>query len=414
MPDSRIPCLVPSQIRLPDPPTAYPSTACTSHIPGYKWAHINVCESLSIYISNLFHTADIKIDNEMATSGRYASIHAKPKGPGDGRPTALQIIKDYNLTSAWSDKTILITGVSSGLGVETAKALATTGATLYLTARNLDKARTALGTELTSSPKIHLLELDLMSLDSVRSCASTFLSSSPKLNVLITNAGIRNTALGQTADGFEKQFGVNHLAHFLLINLLTPTLLSSSSPEFHSRVVALSSSDHRNFPSGPINWADLNFKIEPSKYSPAKGYTQSKLANIYTTSELNRRYSTKGLTASAVHPGGIMTGLQQGENGGAIKEVLTSPKLWTRIFSMGNQLKNAEQGAATTTWAAVATELEGKGGYYLEDCQISTVVKGGEIGIDFGHGVKAFDEEGEKKLWKMSCEMVGIEDKLVE
>jgi len=124
----------------------------------------------------------------------YAAAHRSPKGPGDARPTALQILKDNDVISGLPDLVILITGCSSGLGVETARALAATGATLYLTARNLTKAREALGAELVSNPKIHLLQLDLDSLASVRSCARTFLEQSSQLNILVTNAGILNLA----------------------------------------------------------------------------------------------------------------------------------------------------------------------------------------------------------------------------
>lgn len=147
---------------------------------------------------------------------RYVSAHQSPKGPGDGRPTAQQIIKDEQLDGQWSDKMILITGCSSGIGVQTAKALLGTGATLYLTARDLDKAKSALGSIMENN-KVHLLELDLNSLTSVRKCADAFLAKSDRLNLFIANAGVMATPEGRTRDGFETQLGTNHLAHFLLI-----------------------------------------------------------------------------------------------------------------------------------------------------------------------------------------------------
>lgn len=138
---------------------------------------------------------------------RYAKIHKSPVGPGDSRPTAAQTVKNEELIGKWADKVFFITGVPSGLGVETAKALFPTGAVLYLTARDLENARNALG-ELCESPRVHLLELDLDSLDSVRACAEKFLSKSQALNVFIAHAGaIVNSRRPHTKDGFETQFG---------------------------------------------------------------------------------------------------------------------------------------------------------------------------------------------------------------
>lgn len=122
-------------------------------------------------------------------SDRYAAAHERPLGPGDQRPTALQVIKDEELEGKLKDKTVLITGCSAGLGVETARAMLATGATLFLTARNIAKARAALG-EIAESPLVHLLEMDQSSLKSVRACAANFLEQSKTLNIMINNAGI--------------------------------------------------------------------------------------------------------------------------------------------------------------------------------------------------------------------------------
>jgi NAD(P)-dependent dehydrogenase (short-subunit alcohol dehydrogenase family) len=178
----------------------------------------------------------------MAT--RYQAAYNSPDGAGDAGPTALQIIEDENLKGKLGGKAIFVTGCSSGIGIETARTLFTTGATLYLTARNLEMARTALP-DLIVSERVHILELDLNSLDGVRACANDFLSKSKKLNVFIANAGIMASSEGHTKDSFETQFGTNHLAHFLLFNLLKPTLLSSSSPKFNSPAIFLSSIGHR-------------------------------------------------------------------------------------------------------------------------------------------------------------------------
>ena len=159
---------------------------------------------------------------------RYAAVHKNIKGPGDARPTALQIIHDENLEGKLTGHVALITGCSSGIGIETARALYATGVTLYLTARDLAKAKSTLP-DIIASDRVHLLKLDLMSLDSVRACATEFLSKSQTLNIFIANAGVMACPEGKTKDGFEIQFGVNHLAHFLLFNLLKPTLLAQQN-----------------------------------------------------------------------------------------------------------------------------------------------------------------------------------------
>jgi NAD(P)-dependent dehydrogenase (short-subunit alcohol dehydrogenase family) len=159
----------------------------------------------------------------------------------------LQIIKDENLDDKLAGKVVLITGCSSGIGIETARALFVTGATLFLTARDITKAKSALP-DLITSDRVHLLKLDLDSLESVRACANDFLSRSKTLNIFIANAGVMACSEGRTKDGFEIQMGTNHLAHFLLFNFLKPTLLACATPEFNSRAIFLSSVAHRYEP----------------------------------------------------------------------------------------------------------------------------------------------------------------------
>ncbi len=328
---------------------------------------------------------------------QYAAAHASPNGPGDSRPTALQIIKDEGLEGKLDGKVVFITGCSSGLGVETAKALFTTGATLYLTARDLSKAKTALGSELTSSSRVHLLELDLNSLDSVRRCAGKFLSESQQLNIFIANAGVMACPEGKTEDGFETQLGTNHLAHFLLFNLLKPALLASATPAFGSRAVILTSVAHR---FSEVMWDNMNMN---GVYDKNLAYGQSKTCNLWTANEIDRRYGSKGLHAWAVHPGGILTGLVQHLSEGEMAGLGADPTL-IKIF------KSPEQGAATTTWAATAKALEGKGGKYLEDCQIGRAwgPEDGQWGV--GYAAWAYDAEKEPRLWAKSLELVGLND----
>ncbi|KUJ15233.1 NAD(P)-binding protein [Mollisia scopiformis] len=331
-------------------------------------------------------------------SSRYAEIHKNPKGPGDARPTALQILKDQNLGSRLQGKTILITGCSSGIGVETAKALHTTGAILYLTARNLNKAKEALA-DIVSSPRVNLLELDLNSLASVRACAKEFLSQSPQLNIFIANAGVMATPEGRTEDGFETQFGTNHLAHFLLFNLLKSALLASSTPEFNSRAILLSSISHR------ISEPDFDNLTLEGKYHSWVAYGASKTANLWTANEIERRYGTKGLHAWAVQPGGVLTNLAQHLPGEEAAEMMKEPILLAMF-------KNPDQGASTSVWAAVASELEGQGGKFLDDCQISGPAREGATTFEHGTSTWAFDEVKEGKLWKKSLELVGLKDNL--
>jgi NAD(P)-dependent dehydrogenase (short-subunit alcohol dehydrogenase family) len=322
----------------------------------------------------------------------YESVHQKLEGPGDGRPTASQIINDNQLQGKWLGKTVLITGCSSGLGVETARAMLETGATLYLTFRDLKKAKSALG-DMVDNDRVHLLELDLGSLVSVRQCADDFLASSTTLNILIANAGIMATPEGRTIDGFETQFGTNHLAHFLLIQYLIPTILSSSSSEFQSRVVILASSGHRH---GGINFSNTNFEGE---YHAWMAYAQSKTANVYTAVELERRYGDKGLHAWAVHPGIVATSLTQHMDKAILQQ-------WGKDPALPRAMKSVEQGAATSVWAATAKTLEGQGGLYLENCQISKPAKSNPQEYEPGYVAHTYDKDQARLLWAKSLELL--------
>jgi len=328
----------------------------------------------------------------------YAAAHAAPNGVGDSRPTAVQIVQDEGLEGSMADKVMFITGCSAGIGVETARALARTGARVFCIARDIKKGEKALSGILEPG-RVELLHLDLNSLDSVRICAQEFLSKSKTLNVLICNAGIMgNPTLERTADGFEAQFGTNYLAHFLLFNLLRPALLASTSRAFNSRVVMLSSIGHR---ASGIHFGNLN--LENGVYSPDVGYGQSKTATIYMANEIERRYGPKGLHGLSLHPGGIWSGLQihMGE------EMIAQYK---QVEAVNKYMKSPAQGAATTVVAAISKDLEGKGGIYLEDCQQSMPVNKGYSVLDGGYEKHAFDAESEGKLWVESLKLVGSED----
>ena len=335
---------------------------------------------------------------------RYAELHKLENdvGPGDHRLTAEQAVRDQDLVGKWSDKVVLITGCSSGIGIETARAMRLTGATIYMTARNIEKGTSVLR-DILEPGKAELLQLDLNSLASVRACAAAFQAKSSTLNILINNAGVMALPDRQvTEDGFEVQFGVNHLAHFLLFQLLKPQLLAGSTPEFHSRVINLSSVGHRG---GPTVLDDLSLE---RGYHPWVAYGHAKTAVIWSANEIERRYgnetakaSGKAIHAFSVMPGGIKSGLQAYVPG--------FEAMWEEP-AMKKATKSPQQGAATTVWAAVEKEFEGFGGKYLEDCQIAGPAEEGAGMVDPGYAPWAYDEESAKKLWIESCRLVGVED----
>lgn len=331
---------------------------------------------------------------------RYAEAHVNPSGPGDARPTALQIIKDEGVEGKLVGKVVVITGTSSGIGIETARALSLTGAKLLLTARNLDKAKTALDGILELG-RIELVGMDNTSLESVRTAAKTILEkSNDQVNILINNAGIMALPkLEKTKDGFEMQFGVNHLAHFLFFQLLKPALLASATPEFSSRVVNLSSSAHH---VASINESG-NYNFKKTEYNDWVAYGQAKTANIYMTNEIERRYGPRGLHATSVHPGMIATALMQYMDPAMIENLKSDEKAY-------KGMKSPEQGAATTVWAAIGKEWEDKGGEYLAECGKTTRGNDNHEITGVGFAGHAYDPQREARLWKDSLEMVGLKD----
>lgn len=328
---------------------------------------------------------------------RYAAAHANPQGPGDARPTALQIIEDEGMEGKLRDKVIVITGTSSGIGIETVRALSATGAKLFLTARSLDKAKEALAGIFDPS-RMELVQMDQESLQSVRLAASTILSKTDKINILVNNAGIMAVQTLQfTKDGHELQFGTNHLSHFLFFELLKPALLAGTTPDFHSRVVIVSSTAHLR---GGINASD-DYNFEKSEYTPWGAYAQSKTANIYMANELERRYGSQGLHGISLHPGGIMTPLARHLPAAELERAGNDGDLFKAF-------KNPEQGAATTVFAAVGKQWEGKGGIYLAECAKADPSEDESNEFGSGYAKHAFDKENEGRLWKDSLRLVGL------
>ena len=209
------------------------------------------------------------------------------------------------------------------------------------------------------------------------------------------------TPHGFTKEGHEQQFGVNHLAHFYLFQLLKSMLLTSSTPSFNSRVVAVSSAVHT---LGSVHIGDYN--LEKHGYEPTVAYAHSKTCNIWFANELERRYGSKGVHGISVHPGGIETGLQNSHDEKSrhmIQEYLKIPHI-------AKSLKSIEQGSASVVLAAVGKEYEGAGGFYLEDCGMSPpMADDTPIGMP-GYKPWAFDEEGARQLWIDSLKMLDLQD----
>jgi NAD(P)-dependent dehydrogenase (short-subunit alcohol dehydrogenase family) len=337
----------------------------------------------------------------MVSINRYTAAHQSPKGAGDARPTAQDILKDEGLEGKLADKVFLVTGASAGLGVETVKVLATTGATIFAAARDLKKAKKAL----EGIPgNIQLLEVDLASLNSVRAAADRFLAKSSQLNVLVNNAGMTGVPTRTlTADGFEAIFETNYLGeptafhikfdstvtilgHFLLFQLLKPTLLASSSSTFHSRVITLTSSAHRH---SPVLFGDYNF--ENNEYDTLTAYGQAKTATLYMASAIERYYGSQGLHGLAVHPGTVVTGLTRDMNPAMLNQVMSDP-------SIVHTVKSVPQGAAITVLAAVSGQFEGIGGKYLEDASEGSPGEDRSPFMMAGYASWAFDPEKEDRL----------------
>ncbi|KAI0508924.1 short chain dehydrogenase [Xylaria bambusicola] len=327
---------------------------------------------------------------------RYAKAHEERNGPGDARPTALQIIKDEGREGTLADKVFLVTGASSGIGIETGRALAATGGKVFLAVRDLEKGKAACQSFLEPG-RVELIELDVSKLQSVRQAAATFLQQSKQLNVLVCNAGIMTVPTREeTEDGFEMQLATNYLGHFLLFWLLKDVLLKSSTPDFQSRLINVSSSGHH---ASEIVWDDLNLTKEGA-YDPTGAYGQSKLAQIYHANYVDRNFGSEGLHALSLMPGGIIeTGLSK-----------YTPKEMVDGFRqhpvLSKWVKSREQGAATTVIAAVGKEWEGKGGEYLEDC---VVAPSGEFMPNL-MGIKEYihDESKENKLWELTLKTLGL------
>ena len=287
-------------------------------------------------------------------------------------------------------KVALVTGGSSGLGQETARALAEKGVHVILTARDVPKSEAVAAgiRSTTGNPRIEVEELELGSLASIRAFARRVLARHERLHILVNNAGVMACPYTKTADGFEMQFGTNHLGHFLMTCLLAPALRAGAP----SRIISVSSRGHH---LSPVVFDDLHFERRP--YDKWLSYGQAKTANVLFAVALEHRLGAHGVHANALHPGAIMTELGRYLQREDIRLMLAR--------NQGMQFKSVEAGAATSVFTATAPELAGRGGLYLEDCHVASVNEAPDA-LD---GVKSYalDPQNAERLWAVSEQLVG-------
>nr|XP_054758559.1 retinol dehydrogenase 13-like [Lytechinus pictus] len=299
------------------------------------------------------------------------------------------LLKDYNggdkcpCKARVDGKTVIITGANSGIGKETALELAKRGGKIILACRDIKKAEKAREEIVASSGNtdVKVLQLDLASLSSIRQFADQISSDEKGVNILINNAGVMRCPKWKTEEGYEMQFGINHLGHFYLTNLLLDKLKSSAP----SRIINVSSVAHK---VGKINFEDINSE---QRYNSAEAYSNSKLANVLFTRELSRRLEGTGVTANVLHPGVVKTniGKHTGMHQSGFSMAILGPIFWLFV-------KSPEQGAQTSIYCAVDPELEKVSGQYFRDCKKSECDASGK------------DDEAAAKLWDISCELTSL------
>uniref|UniRef100_A0A671MZ78 Retinol dehydrogenase 12-like n=1 Tax=Sinocyclocheilus anshuiensis TaxID=1608454 RepID=A0A671MZ78_9TELE len=276
------------------------------------------------------------------------------------------------------DKTVIITGANTGIGKETARDLAKRGARVIMACRDLEKAEAARKELIEDSGNQNIVanKLDLSDTESIRAFAELINKEEKQVNILINNAGIMMCPYSKTADGFEMQFGVNHLGHFLLTYLLLD-LLKKSAP---SRIINVASVAHT---WGSIHLDDINSE---KGYSPRRAYGQSKLANILCTRSLAKRLQGSGVTVYSLHPGVVQSEL--------FRNLSKPVQIAVKIFSPFT--KTTIQGAQTTIYCAVEPKLDNESGGYYSNCAPAQCSS------------EALDDEMAQKLWELSCQMLGI------
>jgi NAD(P)-dependent dehydrogenase (short-subunit alcohol dehydrogenase family) len=300
-------------------------------------------------------------------------------------------------------KRAFVTGVSAGIGVETARALAAHGAHVVGAARDLGKARDATASVRDAAKNggggFELEQLDLASFASVRACADRLNAKGAPFDLVIANAGVMATPFGHTADGFETQFGTNHLGHFLLVNRIAPLMREGA------RLVSLASSGHR---FADVDLDDPNF--ERTEYQPFLGYGRSKTANILFAVGFDRRHRGRGVRAAAVHPGGVRTELGRHMDPVVVEGLVA--QINRDLASEGKlplTYKTVAQGAATSVWTVAVAPPDAIGGRYCENCHVGEIVPDDKIITPVSEGVRAYalNPERADALWAKSEQWVG-------
>ncbi|MBD2247954.1 SDR family NAD(P)-dependent oxidoreductase [Nostoc sp. FACHB-888] len=305
------------------------------------------------------------------------------------KSTADEVLSGIDLKG----KRFFITGVSSGIGLETARSLVSHGASVVGAVRNLAKAEPATASVRDAASQggsLELINLDLASLQSVRACADKLLADGH-----IANAGVMATPFGRTIDGFEVQFGTNYLGHFALINRIEPLLADNA------RLVVLSSQAHR---VADVDLDDPNF--EQQAYDPFVAYGRSKTANSLFAVEFDRRHRDRGIRAASVMPGNSLTDLPRHFSPEDLQGLLqTVDAARTEAGLPPKELKEIPQAAATSVWAAVVANKDEIGGHYLEDCAIAPI---DDTPNPFADGVRSYalDANKAKQLWAKSEELI--------
>lgn len=306
----------------------------------------------------------------------------------DAKSTADEVLAGVDLKG----KRFLITGASSGIGLETARALVARGASVVGAVRNLAKARDAASQAVGSLKSI---ELDLASLQSVRACADKLLADGQPFDAIIANAGVMATPFGRTVDGFEVQFATNYLGHFALLNWIEPLLADNG------RLVMLSSQAHR---VADVDLDDPNFERQP--YDPFVAYGRSKTATTLFAVEFDRRHRERGIRAAAVMPGNSITDLPRHFSPEELQGLFaTVGKARADAGLPPPELKAISQAAATSVWAAVVADKDEIGGHYLEDCAVAPI---NDTPNPFADGVRSYalDADKAKRLWEKSEQLL--------
>lgn len=312
----------------------------------------------------------------------------------DGTSTTEDVLDGIDLAG----RRVLVTGVSAGLGVETARVLAAHGAQVIGTARDLEKAKRALAanTAPAAPGQIDLIELDLASLRSVHACSDALLADGRSFDVVINNAGVASAPFSRTEDGFEIQFGTNHLGHFAFSNRISPLIAPGG------RLVVLGSSAHR---FADIDLDDPNYDHTP--YDTNLAYGRSKTATILFAIEFDSRHRDRGVRAVAVNPGVIPTELDRHMDAAALAAMFEG--LNRERAMKGEPLfayKTVPQGAATTIWAGFVADAQDVGGRYCENCHVAHVIEDPVDAVAEGLYAYAVDPERARLLWQKSVDLV--------